>query len=410
MPTRVRSYSKINLGLAIGPPRPDGFHGLATLYQTVALHDIVTVEARLAHETHISLTTNHPGVPADSRNTAWKMVALALQRAGIVAEVKIHIQKELPVQGGLGAGSANAAAALLGLEKELGVEPGGGGWRDWLSGAARLEIAAQVGSDVPLFLIGGAVLGVGRGEIVSPMPDLPATPCVIAVPEVGVSTPRAFQEWDALCKIGLGEVPSGAKAPDSDGALYGTAEAVPLTKRPAARPSYPSALTSPSPPDRLEELSHVYASVLRPSAPDPSGIVRGIRPESKRGGSEGNGPAEGSQQNGLAGNPLLALVRTGIENDFEQVVFPQYPLLREIKRLLMGPTAGESADSRPFLPDTPGSAMYAALSGSGSALFGLYRTEADAEAAQQRVQAHGCKAIVTSTLPREQYWRTMFAE
>src|SRR6185437_2055997 len=124
MATRVRSYCKINLGLAIGPPRPDGFHGLTTLYQTLALHDVVTVEARPAVEARISLTSNHPGVPTDERNTAWKMVARALERLGIAAEVKIHIQKDLPVQGGMGAGSANAAAALIGLERELGLEPG----------------------------------------------------------------------------------------------------------------------------------------------------------------------------------------------------------------------------------------------------------------------------------------------
>ncbi len=371
MATRVRSYSKINLGLAIGPPRPDGFHGLATLYQTLALHDIVTVDARSASETRITLTTNHPGVPTDSRNTGWKIVELALQRLGITADVKIHIQKDLPVQGGLGAGSANAAAALLGLEREFSLEPGKSGA---LSETARLEIATQVGSDVPLFLIGGAVEGRDRGQIVCPMSDLPATPCVIAIPEVGVSTPRAFQEWDALC-ASPGHAPESAQ----------------IAQNPATQ-----GLTPLSPPDRLKALSHVYASVLIAPASDPSGIVRGIRPESKQGGFEGNGPGEESARNDLAGNPLLALVRTGIENDFEQVVFPQHPSLRDIKRVLMGPPDSETV-------------IYAALSGSGSALFGLYRTEADAVAAQQRVQAFGCKAIVTSTLRRAEYWARMFA-
>src|SRR5947209_7621677 len=111
MATRVRSYSKINLGLAIGPARADGFHGLVTLYQTLALHDVVTVEANRrtgTGESQIVLTTNHPGVPTDERNTAWKMVERALARMGVAADVKIHIHKDLPVQGGLGAGSANA--------------------------------------------------------------------------------------------------------------------------------------------------------------------------------------------------------------------------------------------------------------------------------------------------------------
>src|ERR1700722_11519852 len=99
MGTRVRSYSKINLGLAIGAVRPDGFHGLTTLYQTLDLHDLVTVTARRAGETKISLTTNHPFVPRDGRNTAWKMVERCLGRLGVSAEVEIHIEKRLPVQG-----------------------------------------------------------------------------------------------------------------------------------------------------------------------------------------------------------------------------------------------------------------------------------------------------------------------
>src|SRR5580692_1490173 len=163
MATRVRSYSKINLGLAVGPPRSDGFHGLTTVYQTLALHDFVTVEARPAAETTITLTADHPGVPSSARgdaekNTAWQIAAGALKRLGLAANVLIGIEKRLPVQGGMGAGSANAAAALLGLERELGLT---------LPEDQKLELAAEIGSDVPLFLLGGTVLGLGRGEQVS---------------------------------------------------------------------------------------------------------------------------------------------------------------------------------------------------------------------------------------------------
>jgi 4-diphosphocytidyl-2-C-methyl-D-erythritol kinase len=98
----------------------------------------------------------------------------------------------------------------------------------------------------------------------------------------------------------------------------------------------------------------------------------------------------------LAENPLLALVRTGIENDFEEVVFSQHPSLRSTKRDLVG-SSSESA-------------VYAALSGSGSALFGLYTSQTDALAAQHRVQQNGTRAILTETLPRRNYWNTMFAE
>ena len=147
MATLVRSYSKINLGLGIGPVRGDGFHGLVTLYQTLDVHDLVTVTAVQAEGVRITLTSDHRGVPLDARNTVWKMVEKCLARLDISAEVVVNIQKNLPVQGGMGAGSANAAAALIGLERELGVA---------LPGVERLKLAAEVGSDVPLFLIGGA--------------------------------------------------------------------------------------------------------------------------------------------------------------------------------------------------------------------------------------------------------------
>jgi 4-diphosphocytidyl-2-C-methyl-D-erythritol kinase len=409
MSTRVRSYSKINLGLAIGPTRPDGFHGLTTLYQTLELHDLVTVAAKRAGTTRISLTTNHSFVPCDGRNTAWRMVEGCLARLGVTAVVEIHIEKRLPVQGGMGAGSANAAAALVALEKELG---------EALSGVERLKLAAEIGSDVPLFLLGGAVLGLGRGEQVVPMPDLPKTWCVVAVPSVGVSTPAAFKEWDSR------------RAAEAAGR-----EADPAAIDPAVQRSAESGaeegelgeghgvtrvldLTSGLRVDKLQELSLAYSSLSTPtgvslkgktgdSRSGTSGIVRDPNPEKKR---DLPGENQADAMNDLAENTLLALVRTGIgsdglQNDFEEVVFPQYPSLRITKRQLMG-------------SDLDSSAIYAALSGSGSALFGLYRSERDAKAAQQRVQSSvassdegiAVQVFLTETLPRSEYWGRMFAE
>ncbi|HUY14997.1 MAG TPA: 4-(cytidine 5'-diphospho)-2-C-methyl-D-erythritol kinase [Terriglobia bacterium] len=352
MPTAVRSHAKINLGLAIGAPRPDGFHSLVTVYQTLEAHDIVTVTARLAPSTSIRLTSNDDRVPTDARNTAWKMVDLALQALGISAEVEIHIDKRLPVQGGLGAGSANAIAALIGLEAELLFHG------DRENGdrrlARRLEIAAQVGSDVPLFLIGGAVLGLDRGQEVYPLPDFEPLWCVLAIPETGVSTPQAFRDWDRHC-----------------------AE---------------TGLTAEASADKLKQLSRAYASAFADAFPQgrhgtgSSGVP-----------SQQNEPGRGD----LAGPEESALVRTGItswiQNDFEQVVFPQHPSLRGIKQILSGRSSPEAA-------------LHASLSGSGSALFGLYLARENAEAATERLRAEGVRSILTRTLPRPGYWKRMLLQ
>jgi 4-diphosphocytidyl-2-C-methyl-D-erythritol kinase len=342
MPTTVRSHAKINLGLGIGAPRPDGFHALATVYQTLEMHDLVTVSARRAQGTTIRITSNDRRVPGDNRNTAWKMVERGLKLFCINAEVDIHIEKRLPVQGGLGAGSANAVAALIGLEAELAVDT-----VRFL--ASRLEIAAQVGSDVPLFLIGGTVLGLDRGQEVYPLPDIESVWCVVATPSVGVSTPQAFRDWDELC------VREG--------------------------------LTQDAGADRLKELSRAYASAFAEAIPG-----------GRQAGSSGVPPQAKLVGGDLAGPLGSALVRTGITswiaNDFERVVFPQHPSLAEIKRILAA--AG-----------TPEAALHASLSGSGSALFGLYPARETAEAACARLQAAGVASTLTRTLPRPEYWGQM---
>jgi 4-diphosphocytidyl-2-C-methyl-D-erythritol kinase len=351
MPTIVRSHAKVNLGLFLGAPRPDGFHALATVYQTLEMHDLVTVTAKLAEVSSLQISSNDPRVPTDSSNTAWKMISLALEQLGVQARVEVHIDKRLPVQGGLGAGSGNAVAALIGLEKELGASA----LQDLFT--RRLELAARVGSDVPLFLVGGTVLGVDRGQEVYPLNDIEPTWCVVAVPEIGVSTPQAFRDWDALC------------AAEGLTAEAGTA--------------------------RLEKLSRNYASAFRGEIPE-GGFGRGSSGVFSL-GEDLAGPQETKQGSGL--------VRTGImswiENDFERVVFPQHPSLAEIKRLLAA-------------SGTPEAALFASLSGSGSALFGLYLTRGDAEAAQERIgnQVLGLnvRTTITRTLPRSAYWDQMLKE
>src|SRR5438445_2030047 len=191
MTVTVRSFAKINLGLRIGAVRDDGFHELLTIYQTIAQHDVIRVSVRRGNG--IEIRCPDPRVPKDDSNTCARIVEKALPALRAKGRVVIEIEKRLPVQGGLGGASSNAVATLLGLERAL---------KKSLPSRERLRIAAEVGSDLPLFLVGGTVLGVGRGEQVYPLEDFPAVACVIVTPEVGVSTPKAFAAWDRLCGAG----------------------------------------------------------------------------------------------------------------------------------------------------------------------------------------------------------------
>src|SRR5271169_3296399 len=152
------------------------------------------IRASVGRGSGIEIRCEDSRVPRDESNTCYRIAELALAALKARGRVVIEIEKRLPVQGGLGGASANAVAALLGLERAL---------KKQLPGPERLRIAAAVGSDLPLFLVGGTVLGVGRGEEVYPVPDLPAIPCVVATPDIGVSTPKAFADWDLLATFDL---------------------------------------------------------------------------------------------------------------------------------------------------------------------------------------------------------------
>lgn len=240
------------------------------------------------------------------------------------AKVVITIDKKLPVQGGIGGGSSNAVATMFALEKALKYE---------LPPAERLRIASEVGSDLPLFLVGGTVLGCGRGEEVWPLPDMPAWNIVIATPNIGVSTPAAFRQWDELAR-------KEAK------------------------------LTENSSSDRISMFSRSAFGWL-------TGPTTGV-------------PAKSGDR---AETLLLDLVRAGIENDFERVVFPEYPELRDVKRVL------EREGAR-----------FASLSGSGSTVFGLFDSSKAAEKAAERLAGDGVPAQATKTLTRSEYWKQMFGK
>lgn len=362
MTVSVRSFAKINLGLYIGALRADGYHDLRTIYQTIALHDVIRVKVGRGSGIEISCRNNDPRVPLDSSNTCYRMAERVLHELSVTSRVSIEIDKRLPVQGGLGAASANAISTMLGLELAL---------RKKLPPAARLRIAGDIGSDLPLFLVGGTALGVGRGEEVYPLPDLPSLAMVVVMPEVAVSTPRAFAGWDSL--VGQDKARELRSTRPSDGDLRSDHDADHQagTAADTGRRSHPGLrrLTHLGSSDRLIEVSRFLSGWL-----------------SSFSGSPNTGaPAKGGSR---AGNLLSDLVRTGIENDFEKVVFPEYPELRDIKGAL------ECAGSK-----------YASLSGSGSTLYGLFRSRADAARAALRLQKQGVKAVATSTLTRRSYWK-----
>jgi 4-diphosphocytidyl-2-C-methyl-D-erythritol kinase len=354
MTVAVRSFAKINLGLYIGAARADGYHDLRTVYQTIALHDVIRVSVGRGSGINILCKNKDPRVPLDSSNTCYRITERALDTLGAKIRVSIEIEKRLPVQGGLGAASSNAVATMLGLERAL---------KKKLSGVERLRIAADVGSDLPLFLVGGTVLGVGRGEEVYPLPDFPSVPMVVVTPEIGVSTQKAFAEWDALAGAELRSAWTGGGArPDTNNTDTGLAQ----TRGPNTGPEQ---LTAPRSSDRLVEVGCALSAWL-------SGYPN--TGASAKGGSR-------------AGNLLSDLVRTGIENDFEKVVFLEYPELRDIKGAL------ERAGAK-----------YTSLSGSGSTLYGLFQSPADALKAASRLRKQGLNAVATRTLTLPRYWKRIF--
>ena len=320
MTVSVRSFAKINIGLRIGPRRPDGFHELRTVYQTIDLHDVVRM--KVAGGSGIEVRSGSRGVPTDESNTCYRTAESVLRTLHQRAKVTIDIEKKLPVQGGLGGASSNAIATMCGLERAL---------KKQLSPEDRLRIAAEIGSDVPLFLIGGTILGIGRGEQVYPLAEHPALDCVVATPEAGVSTPAAFAAWDRLA--------------DREAKLTGAGKS-----------------------STMNGFSHTVCAWLR-------------------GSSSGVPSRAGDRAEAL----LLDLVRAGIENDFERVVFPQYPELHDLKRAL------ERAGAK-----------YASLSGSGSTVYGLFASKMEAKKAADRLKAEGIRAQATRTLTRREYWRRMF--
>jgi 4-diphosphocytidyl-2-C-methyl-D-erythritol kinase len=184
---RVRSYAKVNLGLEVLGLRGDGYHELRTLFQSIDLHDDLVVRRRPVGP-RVSVSCDHPQVPTDDTNLAAR-AALDLQRyAGVDSGVSIEIRKRIPVGGGLGGGSSNAAAVLLALDRM---------WRLGLGPFGLHRLAVRLGADVPYFLVGGTALGLARGDEVYPLRAQVRAQVVVVDTGIHVSTKAVFARVDA---------------------------------------------------------------------------------------------------------------------------------------------------------------------------------------------------------------------
>ncbi len=288
----VPSFAKINLVLRVLGRRPDGYHELETIFQTISLHDTLRFRFRPSGSFGLSLEADSPEVPLDQRNLVYKSCLAFHERFPLRCSIEITLQKRIPVESGLGGGSSNAACTLLALSRYCG-EPS--------DTQALVEIAGRLGADVPFFLHGGTALGTGRGDVVEQLSDTPPLPVLIVRPPVSCSTAEIYRKYDEA------------------GLLTAPRNSIKILVRP-------------------ESLSDLYSH---------------------------------------------------IENDLEKVVFSLYPEFDSIKKRLL---------------DTGAAA--AALSGSGSALFGLFRTAEDIEKASHNFpESYQCRFV-----SRDEYGKAMSNE
>lgn len=183
----IRPSAKINLTLAVGPRRADGFHDVTTVLQSIAISDTLAITPRVGP---LGLTVRSPGVPDDRSNLIWRAAErlwAAMGRAGDPRDVHVKLDKQIPVAAGLGGGSADAAAALVGLNTA---------WNGRQSFRRLLALAAELGSDVPFFLLGGTAVGVGRGDELYPVDDVARLGVVVIKPSFGVAAADAYRWFD----------------------------------------------------------------------------------------------------------------------------------------------------------------------------------------------------------------------
>jgi 4-diphosphocytidyl-2-C-methyl-D-erythritol kinase len=196
--TRLRAYAKINLSLAILARRADGFHDIRTVFQTISLADTLAVSWQPGRRTAVEVTSD---VEIPGENICTRAAHLVLAAAGRTGSVRIHIGKRIPMGGGLGGGSTDAAAVLMALRHLIGKP------------RELAPLAAELGSDVPFFLHGGCALGAGRGEELYPLPDPGKLEGVLLTPPIHVSTKDAY---GGLGRPLAADLPIGHRFPARD--------------------------------------------------------------------------------------------------------------------------------------------------------------------------------------------------
>lgn len=283
---QLQAYAKVNLFLRVLGKRPDGFHNIRTLFQTVSLSDSLGVRLTPGGQRAVKLTCSREDLQGE-HNLAWRAADLMLGLTGLAAQIEITLDKAIPSGAGLGGGSSDAAAVIRAVASMLPTRP---------AAQALLDVAAELGSDVPFFLLGGSAIGTGRGTELRPLADLRPAAIVIAQPAVEVSTGwayRALQEHRAALTL------------DSD-----------------------------------------------------RGKIEGTNLSS-------NTPSVGS----------LPRSREDMVNDFESVVFRRYPLIAALKERL------QALGAQPAL-----------MSGSGSAVFGVFESYQSARLVARTLRAEGFAA------------------
>lgn len=298
----VPAFAKLNLTLTVLHKRPDHFHELRTIFQTISLHDRLEIQYTPARRRRVELDCSLP--IAD--NLVVRAAHAVLDEIRVNAEVRFRLEKRIPMGGGLGGGSSDAAAVLLALPALA---------RRAVDESRLYEIAAALGSDVPFFLLGGTALGMGRGEELYPLDLAGSHAALLLFPPVSVSTPEAFR--------GLA--------------------------RPAA-----AQLTSPEIVNKMKRFQSIARLMVCPDA----------------------------------GGDWKAFC----ENDFEAAVFRQYPLLESLRRKLLRTGA-----------------QPARMTGSGSAIFGVYPTRKAARDASGSIAiGQEIRQELTSFVSRRRYrsiWR-----